>query len=305
MSKQQTPPTSYTQQLQSDFPGLVVQSIKEIGQGWDHVALVVNGSLIFRIPRGLYNLYKLSKSVAYETALLRKLRDKLPAEVPDPVYIAPGNAYFGYPMLTGELLADLLPTFNKEDEVKLKQDWVSIAAAIHQTVSIEESRQLGIPDFSVAEFIANAERLFKLPYVDEKVLAFARTTVAEAKEIDIANEQPALIHHDLRFHNLLAGKTTNRISGVIDWTDVCIAPRAREFSVWVWMHDGLLPQVARLYEEKTGVKVNQGLAITWAHLEGLSEFVEQTESGESEAANETLHHIQLWVKEHDSTQGLG
>lgn len=285
----------YAQRIQADYPDLTIKDVEVIGTGWDHVALEVNSSTIFRIPRGVYNVDKLSRSVVSETAVLRHLRGKLPVAIPDPVYIAPGNAYFGYPKLPGQKLIDLWSGFNEQDKANLWDDWVDIAIAIHQGIALDMARKLGVAVFSGT--VGNAPKIFGLDNVDDAVLDFAKRTIEAAEVVDMHSQPLIFIHNDLQFHNLLADPATKRVTGVIDWTDACIAPIEREFSMWEWTHDNQLQEVSARYEEKTGIKIDQQQAKMWRHLEEINDFVEQTESGESAGAAESLGHIKQWVSE--------
>lgn len=291
----ETTKNNYHERLRSDFPEIQINKVEVIGTGWDHVALDVNESLIFRIPRGVYNTEKLSKSVVYETAVLKHLQGKLPVPIPNPLYIAPNNSYFGYPKLKGVKLIDLWEEFTGKDKANLWEDWVAIAAAIHQGVTLEMAQKLGVSVFSGS--VANAPKILTIDDIDEKVLAFAERTIKVAEAVNMQSLPSIFIHNDLQFHNLLADPASKRITGVIDWTDACIAPIEREFSMWEWTHDNQLERVAGLYQEKTGIKINLQQARMWRHLEEINDFVEQSESGEIKGAEESLGHIRQWITE--------
>ncbi len=71
----------YALKLRSDFPELRITSIKLLGIGWHHVALEVDDSIIFRLPREIH-VKDLSSTVHYETEILRQLQGKLPVAIP-------------------------------------------------------------------------------------------------------------------------------------------------------------------------------------------------------------------------------
>lgn len=286
---------NYQVRLQSDFPDLDIANVKVLGEGWDHTALEVNNSLVFRIPRGVYNVEKQSKSVVYEIEVLRHLQNQLPVAIPNPIYVAPGNAYFGYPKLPGRKLVDLWPEFSERDKANLWEDWVNIAVAIHQGVPLNMARRLGVAVFSGS--VGNAPGILELEDLDDEVRNFAKRTIEAAQAVDMQSQPAIFIHNDLQFHNLLADPVTKRITGVIDWTDVCIAPVEREFSIWEWTHDSQLQEVSAHYEAKTGIKFDQKQARMWRHLEEINDYVEQLESGEAKGAQESLRHVKQWIEE--------
>lgn len=292
-----TTATDYRALIQDDFPGLKIDSLKVIGQGWDNVAIEVNGAIIFRIPRGVYGNAKSSPSVPYEMAVLKQLGMNFPVAIPSPLYIAPNNAYYGYPKLAGELVIDVLPTFDAEDNFHLKQDWVRIAHAIHAGISVNQAKELGVPMFDPSYSLSNAKKIYEVTNLDAKTKALVDAVLERATTVDVQNEPLTFIHNDLHFLNMLADPNSKRVTGVIDWSDVRIAPLAREFSIWEWTHDGSLENVAAIYEARTGTKVDVAQARLWKHLEELSDFVEQTNGGDHEGAGRSMHHIKQWVAE--------
>jgi len=289
------PDIDFAEKIKSDFPELQVNNVKVIATGWDHVAIEVNNSIIFRIPRGEYNIEKLSKSVIYETSILKLLQGKLPVDIPNPIYIAPGNEYFGYPKLAGVKLMDVNDDLSEDDRKHIREDWVNIASAIHGNVSAEVARNLGVPEFSGS--IGKARYIGNIENVGNDVIDFADKVIKAAEMLKIDKSSMAVIHNDLQWFNLLVDSTTKRICGVIDWTDICIAPIEKDFSIWVWGHDDQLEQVAGLYEQKTGIKIDQDQAKMWRHLEEINDFIDQKENGDEKGAEQSLDHIRRWIAE--------
>jgi aminoglycoside phosphotransferase (APT) family kinase protein len=280
----------YKLKLISDFPDLNIESVKVIGTGWHHVAIEVNEGIIFRLPRGIH-VKDLSSTIHYETEILRQLKDELPVDIPDPKYISPDKTYFGYPRLMGEILENIISNFTDSDWQQLLEDWVDIASTIHTEISVEEARSLGVPDFDGFD-TTMAEKVFHLNGIDQEIVSFAQSMIQGVKSLDKDAQNWIFIHNDLQFHNLLADPISKRISGIIDWTDVCIAPIAREFAIGELMQSNLLPQAVDLYKKKTGIQIDEAQVIMWRAVEGFSDYVEEIEGGESKEAAETLKRIE-------------
>ena len=281
----------YTHQLQTDFPDLDIQKVELIGQGWHHDALEVNDSIIFRVPRGIHEQ---SDSVGYETAVLKHFQGLLPVEIPNPTFIAPEQAYFGYPKLQGEPLIKFNDDLSEQNKANVREDWVDSAIVIHQSLSVDTARSFGVPEFEVT--ISDAQEIFSLGGIDKDVSDFAKQTIETISAIDLSSQHMSFIHNDIQFHNLLIDPVSKRITGLIDWTDVCIAPIAREFSAWEWLHDNQIQQVVELYEEKTGVKVDVQQARAWKYLEELCDLVEYVKTNDADEARQSLDHIRRWIE---------
>jgi aminoglycoside phosphotransferase (APT) family kinase protein len=94
---------------------------------------------------------------------------------------------------------------------------------------------------------------------------------------------------------MLVDPQTNTILAVIDWTDICIGPLEREFAVWEWRHDGELEKVIKVYEEKTGTKVNIRQARLWKYIETVNDLVEATETSELQKVDNCIDQIKQWA----------
>jgi aminoglycoside phosphotransferase (APT) family kinase protein len=258
----------------------------------------VNKSIIFRLPVEELHSLEQAHTVQYETEVLRLLQNKLAVDVPNPMYVSPSGAYYGYPKLPGVLISGLVPTMRETDIMRFKEDWVSAALAIHRTVPLSIAKKLGVPVFDTQDRIETAHRILDLGEVDDSVKKFANKTVKAVMKIDMEQQDLVFIHNDLHLFNIIANPNTNRMTGVIDWSDCCIGPLAKEFSVWEWQHDDSLLQVAAIYEAKTGTSVDVMQAKLWMHLEEIADFVEQTNDMDHAGANASLEHIKRWIKQY-------
>lgn len=289
----------YAQQLQGDFPELRFEQTRIIGQGWHHTAVEVNDSVIFRIPREVHE--HPANSVAYEVAILEHLAETLPVTIPTPVYISPDGTYYGYPKLPGEVLMDLYPTFSEEEKDQLVEDWVDTAIAIHRGVSVDMARRLGIPNFDEShdeeEPATEAGLLLTLEGLDKSVIEFARRTREAAVVINM-EEHISFLHNDLQFQNFLVDPDTRRITGLFDWTDVCIGPLAREFSLGEWVRDETqLEKAIALYRRKTGIRVDMNQARLLKHLEEVSDLAEHIRTGDTVETERSLCRISYLISQ--------
>lgn len=135
-----------------------------------------------------------------------------------------------------------------------------------------------------------AERIFKLPNVDKQALVWAHKVIDKVHSYSAESQYDVVAHNDLRFQNILVDPNSKSISGVIDWSDICIAPIAREFAASDWENEAL-SRIIRLYEAKTGVVVDRAQIEMWRHLEVINDYVEYIEDGKIHEASEVLTRI--------------
>lgn len=280
---------SHQQRLEADFPSLQISSVEILGSGWDHDAVEVNGDIVFRIPKGDFDFTQASPVVAYETEILKLLHGKLPITIPFPEYIAPHKSYFGYTKLPGVILKDALSSFGEQDLMNLQEEWVMVVAAIHAAININEARKLGVPDFE-GQDTSMAEQIFDLPDIDKPVLEWADKIINKVHSLNMENQNHVVAHNDLRFQNILVDPKSRNISGIIDWSDICVAPIAREFAASDWEGEAV-SRVVRLYENEMGVAIDMMQIRMWRHLEDISDYVEYIEEGKTHEALEILARI--------------
>ena len=287
----------YKQKLMTDFPDLQISSVKFIGSGWHHDAVEVNGSIVFRIPRFDHASDNTDESVGYETAILKLLRGKLKVAIPDPLYVAKDMSYFGYPKLEGELLADKWGTLGKAEKDRIIEQWVDIIIDIHKTIDLKTAQDLYVPLFTDPANLLNetAYKIHEVEGLDPIVYEFANKVLALNDTIGANPTQDTLIHNDLHLFNMLIDSDTHELTGVIDWTDVCIGPLEREFCCWEWEKGDTLAKSVHLYQEKTGKTISLDQARFWKHIETITDIVEAAESNDQKKIDESVDIIKYWV----------
>jgi aminoglycoside 2''-phosphotransferase len=239
--------------LRAGFPTLQVDRCTLLGEGWDSVAVLVNGHLVFRFAKRSDAAVRQAR----EAALLTLLLNRLPLPVPrylfawsDPAW--PGLRVVGYQVLRGQPLAaaDALrpapaPRVRRADRSRPHHatrrgrqaaELGAFLRALH-AVPLEDARQHGalggnassrreayrdfyavvcadmLPLFTVPE--QAAIRAFWTRYLeDDTCFAFTAT----------------LVHRDLIVEHVLHDPSTGQVTGVIDWGDAGIDDPAVDFA---------------------------------------------------------------------------
>ncbi len=287
---------AFKETFEAEFPNLAVESVRTLDTGWHHDAIEVNSSIIFRAPHHTYGRAITPEKVEHEVELLRFLRGRVPVEIPNPEYLPQDNSYYGYPKLKGVLVHDLLGDFSADDWRRYREDWVAIASALHTNVNVEEARKLGVPDYK-APNRSRVEGIFDIPDVDTDVTDFARDVIQQLESYDPTPDAYVFIHDDMQARNLLADPETKRVTGLIDWTEASVGPRSREFAVHEWMHGTALIEIAQVYEEKTGVPVDQDQARMWYGFAELAAYASYFKAGEFDEAAKYLQSVRRLIDE--------
>ncbi|TGM48089.1 aminoglycoside phosphotransferase family protein [Leptospira biflexa] len=271
---------TYKKQIQADFPELTIQDLEFIGSGWDHDAVQVNDRLIFRLPKDSGDLELESVHLHYEVKALNYLRGRLPIEIPQPTHVSPSRSYFGYPKLYGVMIAEDQATPIELNRPALLQDWVKVSSQIHSAMPVETARLLGVPedrpDFSLAQ------RFCSLPAVDKAVREYTAKVLADTELFIQKGQSLVFAHNDLRFQNMLLYPEATRIQGLIDWSDMSIAPIEKEFSSSSWSSEELVRAIA-LYPKSIIKVIDLDQVLRWRWLEDVSDFIELTDANNVDA----------------------
>jgi len=209
------------------FPELELRSLRLLDEGWDNAVWVVDERWAFRFPRR-----ELGASLGErELAVLPLVAPLLPLPVPLPRFL--GRPAEGYPWpFWGAALLPGREGSEAGDRAPLARPLGEFLRVLH---SLEIDVELPFDPSGRAdparrvpharEALADLERLglWRVPAPAERVLG-------EALLLPPATEA-VLAHGDLHFRHLLVEE--DRLTGVIDWGDVCRAPRSLDLQV-VW-----------------------------------------------------------------------
>jgi aminoglycoside phosphotransferase (APT) family kinase protein len=213
--------------------GLVADDVRIIAAGWDNTVVLVDDDWVFRFPRREIALPGIDR----EIALLPRLAPQLSLPIPVPehvgVYGDPPWRFWGARHLSGTELK----VAGRTDEVG-----VAVGRALGQFVAelhaLPADSSLPVDPFRRADAVSRAVRARDVladlraagPGLDglddpavEQVLAAGEATGPPAAET-------VLSHGDLYSRHVLVDEH-GAAAAVIDWGDLCMAPRSVDLSV--------------------------------------------------------------------------
>jgi aminoglycoside phosphotransferase (APT) family kinase protein len=228
--------------LSDQFPELDASSARLLGEGWDNSVWLVEERLAFRFPRRAVA----AELVERELRVLPLLAPLLPVAIPVPVFVGrPGRGYslgfFGAEVLPGSEVAECELTGLERERIGARLG--RFLRLLHDPATrdtVDPNRLLPVDpnrrgDMTMRvgrarEQLVELERLgvWKRPSEADRVLR-------DAVELPPPTDPPVLVHGDLHVRHALV--VHGRLSGVIDWGDVCLADPAIDLQL-VW---SLLP----------------------------------------------------------------
>ena len=214
--------------LLGQFPDLAVESLERLAAGWDNVVWVVNGEWAFRFPQR----EKGAPGFRRELATLPLLAPLVPLPVPEPVFVGrPAGDYpwpfFGSRLLPGQELCDA-----RLDDTARTAIALQLAPFLRRLHGLELG--LTLPVDPNARGDARRVERTRANLADIAQLGLWRAPTSVGRLLGDAERLPApsvvkLVHGDLHFRHVLVQR--ERVTGVIDWGDVCLADPALDLQL--------------------------------------------------------------------------
>lgn len=232
---------SVLQVLNDEVPGLRVNSMTFISEGWSNLVVDINDEWIFRFPRDEKFLPILER----EHLLLDRLRNHVSLSIPNYEFTGSKTAFVGYRKIPGEALHTNMYLKLSED---VRQDIANTLALfltqMHQAISLNEARSLGYEECKIPIQSIECSLLGTLPSDDLKRM------VSEAlnyfKEYPY-NEHFVLLHNDFNGDNIAFDLNTQKITGVFDFSDAAIGHYSMEIAKLFRVHSDLARRTLKVY----------------------------------------------------------
>jgi aminoglycoside 2''-phosphotransferase len=222
----------YINEITRNFPDFHVETVHLLGEGRMSIVLEVNDQWAFRFAKTEQASLDLEK----EIKLLTAIQPTLSLAIPSFDYIgrqANGLYFVGYRKLPGDLLEEdsiaALSPFQVRNLIGSLADFIKKMQAF--PVGPVESR--AVPAVNLEKkylqlFKEAKEKVF--PLIDDKTKDYVSDRFhAFLQYPDYHKYTPALIHGDLSPDHFLIDSKTGKLTGIIDFGDICICDPDYEF----------------------------------------------------------------------------
>jgi aminoglycoside phosphotransferase (APT) family kinase protein len=220
--------------LRAAFPGLEIEALGYLAQGWDSTVFAVNGTYVFRFPKRA----GVDATLQKEIRLLPALLPVLPVPIPEFAFVSGPSASYAWHVVGYRTLPGM-----PADEREWRPDGIRAVApvlaaflrALH-TFPRGRAIELGAPSYTPKAWLDRHAALYRRardvgqPLVPAGVFRRFVTDwermLADGALIDF---ESTLIHGDLAMEHVLVDDD-GRLSGVIDFGDAMVADPALDFA---------------------------------------------------------------------------
>jgi aminoglycoside phosphotransferase (APT) family kinase protein len=204
--------------------GLAADDVRIVAAGWDNTIVRVDDDWVFRFPRRTIALPGIDR----EIALLPQLAPQLSLPIPVPehvgVYGDPPWRFWGSRHLPGTELA----VASDPDEVAIGAAVGRFLAGLH---SLPADPDLPVDPFGRADAANRATRARDaLAELRDLSSEDVYAVLADGESAGPPPTETVLSHGDLYSRHVLVDEN-GQASGVIDWGDLCVAPRSVDLSM--------------------------------------------------------------------------
>jgi aminoglycoside phosphotransferase (APT) family kinase protein len=218
------------------FPALDVSSLRPIGEGWDNTVWATADDVAFRFPRRQIAV----PGVERELTLLPGLAAQLPTPIPDAAFAGAPSPEFPWPWFGSRLIAGrevAAAGLGAGERGGLAADLGRFLDRLHG-LRPDIAPELPIDPMGRADMGARVPRARDA--LERVASAWAGGAGAEAV-LRAAGELPrdgeaVVVHGDLHLRHALVS-AGGGLAGVIDWGDVCRAPRSVDLSLYWSLFD--------------------------------------------------------------------
>lgn len=288
--------------IAGDFPDLKIEKVTLIDNGWDNVVVEINKNIIFRFPKdNNFTFYKNEKaSFNTEVKILDTLNNKISLQIPKIEFLGKSFTYMGYrKILGGDLTHEIFDSLNSEQKEKLTFDLANFLREMHDAISPEEARKIGIKDEDSPSYTISIKSILPNKIDDESVLDFIEVTIKEYDGMIQEKVEFVFLYNDLHTENMAFDATAKKLNGVFDFGDIMIGDVNMDFYPLYKFDPYFMKAVAEKYQELTGRKLNLRRMVIYGRINELSDLAELIDQPESTVYKNAIMRIEKWNKELD------
>ena len=209
--------------IEKEF-GLVVNNIKVLGEGLDSVAYLVNNDYIFKNSKHQEARDNLKK----EVQVLNYIRGKVSLQVPTIEYYSEEYNLCGYKEIKGTILTPkMYKQLSAEEQDNLSRDIASFLKELHSLpLPNINDLELDVLEDYESDYKELKDKIYNK--ISEKAKTYLDSLFARILNDErITRYEVALCHNDLSCNHIVMNN--NKVVGIIDFGDVAITDRDKDF----------------------------------------------------------------------------
>ncbi|MGC1123194.1 MAG: phosphotransferase [Candidatus Methanofastidiosia archaeon] len=239
---------SFLQKIKEEFPEIEWKTYRYLTQGWDHVIIILDETIVFRAPKDSFYRNELKN----EIQLLHYLRKKVNVGIPDYIYVSRDESFAGYNLVKGQELTasrfQQLSAFEKESAANQLAGFITTLHATPESI-LKKYRVKTQDQEEMYKELVRDTRALLYPRFSKKYIQFIEEYFEELRTA-LGRDYPyALVHNDLTSEHILWDAQSRQIN-IIDFSDRSFGDPAIDFTGLREYGPAFTTRVFELYEGK-------------------------------------------------------
>jgi aminoglycoside phosphotransferase (APT) family kinase protein len=222
--------------IAEQFPHLQVSSVRRVGEGWDNTVWADDDEIVFRFPRRAIAV----PGIEREIAILPELASQLPAPIPNAAYAGAPSLRFPWPWFGSRLINGVEIAVADLDADQRGQ----LAAELGQFLGRLHDLRPSIATSLAIDPMGRADMRARIPRTRTALRQVASLWDGNGGADDVLtaasnlrpDADPVIVHGDLNLRHALVS-SSGGLAGVIDWGDMCRAPRSVDLPIYWSLFD--------------------------------------------------------------------
>ena len=269
--------------IEKEF-GLIISDIKVLDEGLDSVAYLVNNDYIFKMSKHQEAKDNLKK----EIQVLNYIKGKVTLQVPEIEYYSEKYSVCGYKEIKGTILTPkIYKQLSGEEQDNLARDIALFLKELHSLpLPNINDLELNVLEDYKSDYAELKDKIYNK--ISEKIKTYLDSLFERIiNDERITKYEVALCHNDLSCNHIVMNN--NKVVGIIDFGDVAITDRDKDF---VYLLENSDEEIGREF----GLKVleyynhpNKEVALMKADLNDEYYPIELILGGESKCKQEMIN----------------
>ena len=227
----------YLQRIRDAFPVLEWKRHRRIQDGVDHVVIMLDGRIIFRFVDDPTEADEVQNLVR-ELAFLKAIKSSISIRIPDYTFLPDSRDFAGYEAIPGTRLSPWrFRRLSRSNRLRAAKELADFLSTIH-AFPVAKARDLGVEDEEVlfplhlSQEERNLEK--RATELDPAIRTLCKRWLNDI-EADQYSFTPTFTHDDLWHKHIYHNPQSGRLTGIIDWGDICIGDPSRDFyGLWAY-----------------------------------------------------------------------
>ncbi len=256
---------------------------ESVEHGWEqHVLVDHTNNIVYRYPRNQNASNKLADEVSVLSAL-----NQVRFNVAIPRILEHKKAKTSYEYIPGDIISeDKTRSLTNDQAEKIGQDLGEFLAILHSVNPVVANSKKTKQSISLYDYYLDRIENAKDELFYEHVINLAKK---------IKPQKPYVVMHgDLHGLNMIIDPLTNRLTGVIDFSELELGDRHQDFRKIFMTDERFIDPALKVYKKLSGYELSKTQITAWAYINEWANIAFYKDKTSHPTYRRALKHLKSW-----------